>query len=542
MVSCMPDASLARNSWRGLLRHPPPLPFDVHKAAQATSARLEEREICLDRTNIQRAAVLSMDGYHMYNAQIASEFQPSMKGLPSTFAARDLKRDLAALREFNDVLCPEYDRTLHEPVQDAISITKEFPIVIVEGNYLFLDEGDWSDLKGMFDLKLFISCSADASCSRVTKRKTRNGASAAEIEGAVPYVRQMAEIAERTAGNADARITFTDGETSESLSYLLKDVQVHQEEREPYLLAVGLNPAFQKTLVFDDIKFGDVNRAQKAYRTVGGKGQHVAIAANRIDVGSVRVAHFLGDEQEQGRFIHQHLKDRSIDQLVQWVPSSTRTCTTLLDMKTGKMTELIEPSDQISPEDVKSMIDKIVPAAQGCRGKRASVALCGTFPPGVTEEVYATLARSLPQDCKLVLDGPLKPPGGAGKDLDAAAKDCLERYLSPRAVLAITSGSSSAFLYRKEAVEGRGEQQSAAVVVTEFTIPQLEAVNPIGAGDTCTAGLLHGIVHDYPVEEAFAYALACASASCLHLEGANFDLRETLQLYDKITYEVVRKI
>mmetsp|Transcript_52628 Transcript_52628/g.163302 ORF Transcript_52628/g.163302 Transcript_52628/m.163302 type:complete len:132 (-) Transcript_52628:44-439(-) len=129
-----------------------------------------------------------------------------------------------------------------------------------------------------------------------------------------------------------------------------------------------------------------------------------------------------------------------------------------------------------------------------------------------------------------------------GKDLDAAAKDCLERYLSPRAVLAITSGSSSAFLYRKEAVEGRGEQQSAAVVVTEFTIPQLEAVNPIGAGDTCTAGLLHGIVHDYPVEEAFAYALACASASCLHLEGANFDLRETLQLYDKITYEVVRKI
>eukprot|EP00960_Hanusia_phi_P050502 760264-Hanusia_phi.AAC.3 len=35
-------------------------------------------------------------------------------------------------------------------------------------------------------------------------------------------------------------------------------------------------------------------RAQKVYRSVGGKGQHVAIAANRIDVGSICVAHFLG--------------------------------------------------------------------------------------------------------------------------------------------------------------------------------------------------------------------------------------------------------
>ena len=40
--------------------------------------------------------------------------------------------------------------------------------------------------------------------------------------------------------------------------------------------------------------------------------------------------------------------------------------------QTGGMKEERPIDPQISPEDVKSMIDKIVPAARGCRGKRAS--------------------------------------------------------------------------------------------------------------------------------------------------------------------------
>lgn len=37
--------------------------------------------------------------------------------------------------------------------------------------------------------------------------------------------------------------------------------------------------------------------------------------------------------------------------------------------------------------------------------KSAGVALCGTFPPGVKEEVYAGLARAIADDTILLLDG-----------------------------------------------------------------------------------------------------------------------------------------
>lgn len=131
-------------------------------------------------------------------------------------------------------------------------------------------------------------------------------------------------------------------------------MKVHQEEREPYLLAVGLNPAFQKTLVFDDIKFGDVNRflppsvpflsahrLQKGAEGVSyGRRERAARSDSSeqdrcrvrmrcsfpwyhrsvLGIGPWLIVVFPseGNEQEQGRFIHQHLKDRSIDQLVQW--------------------------------------------------------------------------------------------------------------------------------------------------------------------------------------------------------------------------------
>ena len=80
------------------------------------------------------------------------------------------------------------------------------------------------------------------------------------------------------------------------------------------LLAIGLNPALQKTLIFNRDKVavkkhktsergwswgvgwerGEVNRVDRMTLAVGGKGQTVALAAEKWERGSAVVAQFLG--------------------------------------------------------------------------------------------------------------------------------------------------------------------------------------------------------------------------------------------------------
>jgi sugar/nucleoside kinase (ribokinase family) len=46
--------------------------------------------------------------------------------------------------------------------------------------------------------------------------------------------------------------------------------------------------------------------------------------------------------------------------------------------------------------------------------------------------------------------------------------------------------------------------------------------NPIGAGDTVTAGVLHHLLEGLPPAEAFRRGLALGSASCLKFQPADY--------------------
>ena len=66
-----------------------------------------------------------------------------VKGAPDTFDVQRLRDTLLALRAGN-LRWPAYDRMLHDVVEEAIPVTA--PIVLVEGNYLLLDQPIWRDL------------------------------------------------------------------------------------------------------------------------------------------------------------------------------------------------------------------------------------------------------------------------------------------------------------------------------------------------------------------------------------------------------------
>lgn len=49
------------------------------------------------------------------------------------------------------VYAPAFTRDLDEPVAGAIPIFADTPLVIVEGNYLLLEEGHWRDVAPLLD-------------------------------------------------------------------------------------------------------------------------------------------------------------------------------------------------------------------------------------------------------------------------------------------------------------------------------------------------------------------------------------------------------
>ncbi|MCQ2437118.1 MAG: nucleoside/nucleotide kinase family protein [Clostridia bacterium] len=120
---------------------------------------------------------LGMDGFHHTAAYIADhtvcrdgETVPmaSVKGAPESF---DLEKLAAALKNVRDRKWPIYDRRLHDVVEDAIDVTGD--ILIIEGNYLLLDEDGWRDLT--CDLSVFVTIHRDLCIRRLIDRKVAGG-------------------------------------------------------------------------------------------------------------------------------------------------------------------------------------------------------------------------------------------------------------------------------------------------------------------------------------------------------------------------------
>lgn len=323
------------------------------------------------------------------------------------------------------------------------------------------------------------------------------------------------------------------------------------------LLAVGLNPALQKTLVFDRWERGQVNRAGEILVSVGGKGQQFARAASHLIPGMVTVAQFLGGEN--GERLGRMLQQAQVNQITVATTGETRCCTTVIDQAAGDATELIEPSARILPSEVEQLLSRCLRMLES--GEISGLALCGTYPPGVDEQFYVTLAHSKGK-ALLLLDSyrGIAPTLATGQvdilkvnadELRSLARmshdSCcagtaetegsipeLARCVfaaHPLRWLAITSGPHTAWLFECPSV-GSAACQVGTWRFYEYRLPTVAGVvNPIGAGDTVGAIFLAQLAAGAPAHTAYACGLAAGSASCRQLSGADFtkeDLHDIL--------------
>ncbi len=103
------------------------------------------------------AALLPMDGFHLDNGVLEERGLLARKGAPETFDAAGFVAALARLRAADeDVVHPIFDRARDIAIAGAGVIPSAARMVVVEGNYLLLEEAPWSTARAVFDATLFL--------------------------------------------------------------------------------------------------------------------------------------------------------------------------------------------------------------------------------------------------------------------------------------------------------------------------------------------------------------------------------------------------
>jgi pantothenate kinase len=143
------------------------------------------------------AVYLPMDGFHLANSTLDRLGIHDRKGALDTFDGWGfvalLRRVLAETD--HTVYAPSFDRNVDEGVAGEIAVPASARIVVVEGNYLLIDQEPWSQVRGLLAGAWFCDAPEEERLRRLIDRHTRHGRS-----------REAAEAWARTVDGANATL------------------------------------------------------------------------------------------------------------------------------------------------------------------------------------------------------------------------------------------------------------------------------------------------------------------------------------------------
>lgn len=103
------------------------------------------------------AEVVPMDGFHYDDAVLERRGLRARKGAPETFDFAGFEALLKRIRAGEpDIAIPVFDRRMELSRAAASIVATQTKFILVEGNYLLLDEEPWSRLAPLFDFSIFV--------------------------------------------------------------------------------------------------------------------------------------------------------------------------------------------------------------------------------------------------------------------------------------------------------------------------------------------------------------------------------------------------
>ena len=301
------------------------------------------------------------------------------------------------------------------------------------------------------------------------------------------------------------------------------------------ILAAGLSPAWQQTVVLDRLETGAVNRATEVRWCASGKVLNVGLALHALSSSP-----FLGTAPRgtldcrtlalvggtTGAAIRREFAERKV--AARWIDAAhpTRVCTTILDRTTGRTTELVENAGTISSVE----LDAFRLAFREEAKLAQIVVLTGSLPAGAPPTLYCDLMRHVAGRVILDCQGePLLAALAARPFVVKPNREELGRTLGR----AIDTDNDLHSAMREMNARGaewvvvtHGKHRvwiSSANSLHAIDPPSVELVNPIGSGDCLAAGIAIGIAAGHALPDAAALGVAVAAENVRHLLPAQID-------------------
>ena len=160
------------------------------KSTQAAwlSEQLNEKH---ETRTSQISIVVPMDGFHLDNVILQRDDLLARKGSPVTFDATGLWHLLSRIRQMDtdqgsggeaatpdsSVAFPVFDRKLDLSRAAGDRVLIEHRCIIVEGNYLLLEQHPWTLLRDLFDITVMFDVPEEVLKERLTERWLSHGES-----------------------------------------------------------------------------------------------------------------------------------------------------------------------------------------------------------------------------------------------------------------------------------------------------------------------------------------------------------------------------
>lgn len=168
-----------------LLKEGGPRKFFAIAGAPGSGKSTTAERLCeaLEKRHPGAIALLPMDGFHFDDTVLDDMGRRPWKGAPDTFDVSGLRYLLQRLHDPDEgaVAVPVFDRKLEISRGSARIIPANVQLIIVEGNYILLNDGPWRSLAPLFDLTALIDVPEEELRRRLRNRWVGFGLDEAQI-------------------------------------------------------------------------------------------------------------------------------------------------------------------------------------------------------------------------------------------------------------------------------------------------------------------------------------------------------------------------
>jgi tagatose 6-phosphate kinase len=307
------------------------------------------------------------------------------------------------------------------------------------------------------------------------------------------------------------------------------------------ITTITLNPSVDRSYIIDDFKKGKIFRCNDFRFTPGGKGLNVTRVIK--DLGEDVIATgFLGGRN--GSLIKDKLDDLKIKHRFINIKDETRNCIAILSTDKSQ-TEILETGPEISEVELDDFYNEFRKVLMDSNVICAS----GSLPKNLDASTYfklITLANKYNK--KFILDSSgesLKEGIKAKPYMIKPNKEELENIISctinneeeliEEAIKIHDKGIENVLV----SLGSKGSLLVCSYGVFRAIIPEINAINPVGSGDSMVAGFAVAIERGYSIEDVFKYASACGTANVMEMETGKVDIKNVSNLMKKIKIEKV---